>query len=631
MKIDVSEAVLCGCDTLSTEETEPSNVVDSSVQPLGSTLSTQETEPSKLIESSDQSSGTEQPQLAPLPVTTTSVNPEPAPSHADASITPTSPVQASPPTISSFPPPAVSSEPAQAPGPTGSLPGPGFAAFSSSSRQANVTNIFGSSNASVPMEAPPFASGSSTASASSTTSPLRWGSVQAPVQANGPNTSTTSFRFLPAQDSGFPPQFGYPAGFARPDVGVSPSGYFGGNNFSSPSGPSPRNPFGSFLQPGFGVVSYPPNPFGTIPQTSSFLGGGGTEQGSRYPCYAPTPDLDSSSGGQGKLIISISASNSHGHKSHEELRWEDYQKGDKGGFGWFPPAHTVSPSLFASPILHDLRQNQIRTITRPSQGKMTGFPFGYTNHPTAVQTPHEPAGVGVSSPASACTVCGATSSSSPSGQVGFNGTTNPPSSAATTLPGLFFSTSGSMPLMFGAPNLAAYGGTATTPAVQAYVMIILPRTTTTPTVQAYPMMFGTPNTTTTPGVQPYPMMFGTPNLVGQGTATTPPVQLYHMMFGTPLPAGQGTTTAPAAQPYAMMFGTQQLAGQGTTTTPSAQRYPMMFGTPNLVGQGTTTTPAVQPYAMMFGTPNRGAQGITPAAQAHPVHGLTLPFAAMSLQ
>ncbi|CAH8389518.1 unnamed protein product [Eruca vesicaria subsp. sativa] len=45
--------------------------------------------------------------------------------------------------------------------------------------------------------------------------------------------------------------------------------------------------------------------------------------------------------------------------------------------------------------------------------------------------------------------CGATSSSSPSGHLDLNGTTN--------LAGLFFSTNGSCPLLFGTPNLAAYG------------------------------------------------------------------------------------------------------------------------------------------------------------------------------
>ena len=267
-----------------------------------------------------------------------------------------------------------------------------------------------------------------------------------------------------------------------------------------------------------------------------------------------------------------------------------------------------SPSLFAPPSIPH-RRPQMRTIVQP-HGDMSSFPFGY-NTPTAFQSPHEL--VGVSSPASGCTACGATSSSSPSSHLGFNVATNPPS-AATSLPGLFFSTYGSFPFLFATPNLSAYG------------------TTATPAVPAYAIMFGAPNftspgTTATPSVQAYPTMFGTPNLAAQGTTAAQP---YPTMFGTPSLAAQGTT---AAQSYLTMFGTPSLAAQATTTTPAAQPYPTMFGTPSLAAQGTTTTPAVQPYPIiMFGTPNLGAQGITPAAQACPVHGLTLlPFGAMSLQ
>ncbi|CAN6856091.1 unnamed protein product [Brassica oleracea] len=631
MKIGVSEPERCGCDTcvqhrtFITQETEPSKVNGSSVpvssgpvEALGST--------------SDQSSGTETPTLAPPPPppVTTSVNPEPAQSvddaHGDAS-SKSSPVQTSSPptTIFSFPP--VSSQPARDLVPTGSLPGPSIGCSLPGPFIAFVTNLVGSrlSRWGPPVQAPPF---SSTASTSSTLSSLvtPWGSVQAPVQASAPNTA-----------SAFPPPFSYPGAgcLARPNVGLSQivsSPFVPTHDFGvCASRTTPKDPF-----PGFSVDYLPRGPSGPHPQTTTPVSGGGTEQGCRYPRYSPTPDFDSS-GGPAKLVMSISASNSHGHKSHEELRWEDYKNGDKGGvgsfpphahkprkesrwedykngdkggFGWYPPPHH-SPSLFASPSIPH-RRPQMRTIVQP-HGDMSSFPFGY-NTPTAFQSPHEL--VGVSSPASGCTACGATSSSSPSSHLGLNGTTTNPPSSATSLPWLFLSTYGSCPLLFGTPNLAAYG------------------TSTTPAVQAYAIMFGTPNltcqgTTATPAVQAYPIMFGTPNHVAQGTTATQP---YPTMFGTPNIAAQGTTTTPAALPYPTMFGSPNLAAQGTTTTPAVQPYPLMFGTPNLAAQGTTTTPAVQPYAIMFGTPNLGAQGITPAAQAYPVNGLNLlPFSAMSLQ
>nr|CAZ40328.1 hypothetical protein [Raphanus sativus] len=598
MRIGVSEPEQCGCDTcvqhrtLCTQETEPSKEVTGSSVPVSS-------EPvQRLGSTSDQCSGTHTTPLAP---------PEPAAQSVDASSTSSS--------IFS----SVSSQPARALCPTGSLPvplfgcswprpcsctgcsllgpsirrsSPFFTASSgssiSSSRQANVTNSFGSAasepSVSGPMKAPIFTSGSSTASTSSTLpslvtpSDITRGSVQAPVQAN---TSKTASDFHPPNVA---------------NTGVCAA-----------SRTSTNNPF-----PGFSVdylprcpsnLSRPNAPTTTpVPGPSSVLAGGETEQGSRYPRYAPTPDVD------GKQIISISASNSHGHKSHEELRWEDYKNGDKAGVGSFPPPdHT--PSVFTPPSIPD--RPRMRTIDLTNRDT-SGFPIGY-NTPAAFQSPHEP--VGVSSPASGCTACGAASSSSPSSHLGLNSTTNPPSSA-TSLPGLFFSTYGSFPLLFATPNLAAYG--------------------TTPAVQAYPMMFGIPNLaaqgTATPSVQAYPMIFGIPNLAAQGTTATPAFQAYPMIFGIPNVAAQGTTTTtPAAQAYPMMFGIPNLAAQGTTT-PAAQPYPTMFGTPSLAAQGTTTAPAVQPYPTMYGTPNFVAQGMTPAAQAYPVNGSSLlPFAAMSLQ
>lgn len=60
---------------------------------------------------------------------------------------------------------------------------------------------------------------------------------------------------------------------------------------------------------------------------------GGQRGGTRVAAYQATPEADSGSGTQpaGKLE-SISAMPVYRDKSHEELRWEDYQLGDKGKF-----------------------------------------------------------------------------------------------------------------------------------------------------------------------------------------------------------------------------------------------------------------------------------------------------------
>lgn len=65
-------------------------------------------------------------------------------------------------------------------------------------------------------------------------------------------------------------------------------------------------------------------------------GFGGQRGGTRVAAYTPTAELDSGTGSQpaGKLE-SISAMPVYKDKSHEELRWEDYQLGDKGTFYLF--------------------------------------------------------------------------------------------------------------------------------------------------------------------------------------------------------------------------------------------------------------------------------------------------------
>lgn len=46
--------------------------------------------------------------------------------------------------------------------------------------------------------------------------------------------------------------------------------------------------------------------------------------------YTPTPEPDSSGTQSAGKVESISAMPVYIDKSHEELRWEDYQAGDKG-------------------------------------------------------------------------------------------------------------------------------------------------------------------------------------------------------------------------------------------------------------------------------------------------------------
>ncbi len=66
----------------------------------------------------------------------------------------------------------------------------------------------------------------------------------------------------------------------------------------------------------------------TFGQTSFGNQAGGT----RIQPYTQTPDADSATSGAQPTakLDSISAMEAYKAKSHEELRWEDYQRGDKG-------------------------------------------------------------------------------------------------------------------------------------------------------------------------------------------------------------------------------------------------------------------------------------------------------------
>ena len=57
---------------------------------------------------------------------------------------------------------------------------------------------------------------------------------------------------------------------------------------------------------------------------------GGQRPGSRGTSYSVTNDAEAGISGQAGKLMSISAMPAYKNKSHEELRWEDYQTGDKG-------------------------------------------------------------------------------------------------------------------------------------------------------------------------------------------------------------------------------------------------------------------------------------------------------------
>ncbi|XVF51159.1 hypothetical protein PTKIN_Ptkin04bG0161900 [Pterospermum kingtungense] len=135
--------------------------------------------------------------------------------------------------------------------------------------------------------------------------------------AFGPSTSAFGGSSTPAFGASSAPSFSFgssPAfGQSTPAFGSSP---FGTTTFGAQS-----SPFGTqSSSPAFGSTSFGQSPFG------------GQRGGSRVAPYTPTTEADSGSGTQpAAKLESISAMPVYKDKSHEELRWEDYQLGDKGG------------------------------------------------------------------------------------------------------------------------------------------------------------------------------------------------------------------------------------------------------------------------------------------------------------
>ncbi|KAJ6417506.1 hypothetical protein OIU84_003267 [Salix udensis] len=106
---------------------------------------------------------------------------------------------------------------------------------------------------------------------------------------------------------------------SSPGFGQSTSA-FGSSPFGSTTStfPAQTSPFGA---------QNTTSPFGNTGFAQS--GFGGQRPGSRASPYAETAEAEG--GAQAGKLLSISAMTAYKDKSHEELRWEDYQLGDKGG------------------------------------------------------------------------------------------------------------------------------------------------------------------------------------------------------------------------------------------------------------------------------------------------------------
>ncbi|XP_066390462.1 nuclear pore complex protein NUP98A-like [Miscanthus floridulus] len=214
---------------------------------------------------------------------------------------------------------------------------PAFGTTTTPAFSATITPAFGSTSTSL------FGASSTPA----------FGSTAFGTSATGFGTSgTTTFGVsstTPGFGSSSTPSFGTSA--SAFSFGSSPS--FGQTTLSSGSTPfgATPSPFGA-AAPAFGSQTAA-QAFGQ-PQFANQAGG------TRIKPYAQTPDVDSATSGTqpAAKLDSISAMPEYKDKSHEELRWEDYQRGDKGG-----PNPSGTPA--AAPSFPSSQQNAFAPTSNP--------------------------------------------------------------------------------------------------------------------------------------------------------------------------------------------------------------------------------------------------------------------------
>ncbi|XP_015073322.1 nuclear pore complex protein NUP98A isoform X1 [Solanum pennellii] len=453
---------------------------------------------------------------------------------------------------------------------------PAFGGFGSSSAQ---TSPFGSS---FQQSQPAFGSGlfgsstpfgTSSQPAFGTPSTPTFGSSTTP--AFGAPTSTPAFgtSSTPAFGSTSNPTFGStssPFGVTNPPVfgsgtpsfGTTTASAFGSTStpaFGTPSAPSFS--FGSSPAFGQSTSAFGSSPFGTTTsafgaqssafgaQTSASSFGnpsfgqsavGGQRGGTRVAAYQATPDADNSSGTQPAKLESISAMPVYKEKSHEELRWEDYQLGDKGGpapAGQSTGGINFGSSAFASSSTSPFGQSSANPFTSSTSSN----PFA--PKPSTFSTPN----FGVP------TTPAFNTSAFPS-----SNTSNPFGSTSSTSPSLFGSTSAfgqsTSPTLFGSASASGFGSSTS----------IFGSSSAQTTASAFGPSLSFGNTQSSPLFQSTTPSFGQTNSAfGQTTssfAQTTPAFGQSNLFSTPS-TGFGSNLFSSAP----LLNTSSTMGFGQTT------------------------------------------------------------------
>ncbi|TYK01639.1 nuclear pore complex protein NUP98A-like [Cucumis melo var. makuwa] len=500
---------------------------------------------------------------------------------------------------------------------------PAFGATSTPAFGATSTPAFGAAST------PAFGATSSPAFGSTSTPAFgstgnAFGSLSTPVFGSGGGFGASS---TPAFGASSTPAFG---ASSTPAFGASSAPAFGASStpsFSFGSTPAFGQSTSGFGSSTFGTNTSPfgaqSSPFGAQ-STSTFgtsgfgqAGFGGQRGGSRVTPYAPTPEPDPGSGSTqaaGKLE-SISAMPVYKDKSHEELRWEDYQLGDKGGP--LPAGQSASgvgfgvsggqPNPVASSTFSQSSPNPFSTSTQtnPFAPKPSGFgtfgpstTFSFNSSAFAPSTPSNP--FASTTAASTSAFLSSTTSQFGSSSLFSSSNTQPLASqsafSSTTSPGTN--------LTF--PSSLNFGNTQSSSLFQS----------TTPAIGQTGSAFGAPFSQSSLFSQPSSGVGG--NLFSSSPS----------LLTSSNPMGFGQTSAPFSMPFqpaqqqaptsffSNLGQAQPIGSSGFAGTSS------IFGQSNFGQSPITQTPAVQP------APATNPFGTLPAM---PQMSISRPGAAPSIQ